>query len=214
MIDIPPIYCIWNREIPRRETTEPHFKAMGINATFFEGIYGKGFRVRAAEPTSMQPNGDPWYISQGHIGLCLSHYMVWSHIWHAGHEEAIVLEDDAFFGATFHNDYRDFRRRLPADWDMAYLGWLHSGHDRVMKQVNGRVHTLEGCPFGTHALLIRRSGIRILLDTQRVMMQHIDINIDQLSLPHMKTYVAYPSLVTQRSQNGKTDKPAAFKPSV
>jgi GR25 family glycosyltransferase involved in LPS biosynthesis len=214
-MNMPPIFCIWNREIPRRQITESHFNANGINATFFEGIHGKTFNVGSAEPHSKKADGTDWYISQGHVGLCLSHYMVWSHIWHSGFPEAIVLEDDAFFGVTFHNQFRLARSNLPKDWHMCYLGWLHRGHDRDMSQVRGNIYKINnGCPFGTHAMLIKREGIRILLDTQRGMRDHIDINIWKRSLPHMNTYFVYPSIVTQRSQNGKKQKPNAFKPTV
>jgi GR25 family glycosyltransferase involved in LPS biosynthesis len=212
---LPPIFCIWNREIPRREITEAHFNNSGIRATFFEGIYGKGFKVGAAEPHSKKPDGTDWYISQGHVGLCLSHYMVWSHIWHCGVEEAIVLEDDAYFSPTFHQEFHMAHKNLPNDWQMCYLGWLHRGHDRDKEKVRENIYKInQGCPFGTHAILIRRDGIRILLDTQRVMRDHIDINIWKRSLPHIRTYYVFPSIVAQRSQNGKKQKPKEFRPTV
>lgn len=187
---------------------------MGVHAEFFEGIHGKTFRVGAAEPTSQKPDGTPWYISQGHIGLCLSHYMVWSHLWHSGVEEAIILEDDAYITSDFHPQYRQVRNDLPNDWELCYLGWLHGGHDRKMHKVKGRIHTVEGCPFGTHAMLLRRSAIRTLLDTQRCFKQHIDINIAERSLDKIRTYFVYPSIITQRSQNGKREKPGEFRPTV
>jgi hypothetical protein len=140
--------------------------------------------------------------------------MVWTLIWHMGHEEAIVFEDDAFFGPMFHREYERARRRLPDDWQVCYLGWLHSGHDRDMKQVRDCIYTVNGCPFGTHAMLLRRDAVRILLDTQRDTNDHIDISIHKHSLPKLKTYFVYPSIVAQRSQNRKKDKPREFRPTV
>jgi GR25 family glycosyltransferase involved in LPS biosynthesis len=214
MSELPPTYCIWNREIPRRRISEAHFKNFGIPVTFVEGFYGKGFGIRSAISTHNNAKGEPWYISQGHLGLCLSHYMVWTLAWHQGHEEILVLEDDAFFGTVFHDGYRRARKDLPKDWQVCYLGWLHRGHDRDMKKARGNVYSISGCPFGTHAMLLKRDAIRTLLDTQRRMDHHIDINIDKYCLPKLKTYFVYPSIVSHRSQNGKKDKPKEFRPTV
>ena len=214
MIEMPKTFCLYCREIPRRAVTELHLKNMGMNATFYEGLHGKTSNIRAAEPTSHKDNGDPWFISQGHIALDIGHWSMWSHILHSGFEEALVLEDDAYLTTDFHQQYRQVRNDLPQDWELCYLGWLHRGHSREMEQVKGRVHTMEGCPFGTHAMLIRRRGIEKLLKHVRVFNQHIDILIARDALPHIKTYYVYPSIITQRSQNGIKNKPQAFRPTV
>jgi len=213
-MNLPPVFCLYCREIPRRRVTELHLKNMGINATFFEGLHGKTANIRAAEPTAYKDNGDPWFISQGHLALDIGHWAMWTHILHSGLEEAIVLEDDAYISVDFHQHYRKARQDLPDDWEICYLGWLHKNHDRQMTNVKGRIHTILGCPFGTHAMLIRRAGVEKLLKNIRTFNQHIDILLARDALPHIKTYFVYPSIISQRSQNGKLIKPKEFRPTV
>ena len=214
-IQIPPTYCIYCREIgKRREVAQRHFTQQGVNVDFFEGVHGKTFKLRKTEACTVDGKRNDWFISPGHIGLCLSHWALWSHIWHAGHKEAIVLEDDAFFKTGFLEQFRKVYKSLPDDWDLVYLGWLHD-HPRAKIKIKHNVYKLmEGCPFGTHAMLIRRSGIRKLLDTIRPSNAHIDVAISKHSLPHLNWYVVDPSIVTQRSQQGQQNKDKIWKPSV
>jgi len=209
-----PVYCIYCREIGKRhEIAAKHFKDVGVQVTFFEGIHGKTEKLRKAEPCNVDGKDNNWFISPGHIGLCLSHWALWSHIWHAGHEEAIVLEDDAFFGMNFHQKLAGIKKDLPDDWDLCYLGWLHN-HQRNKRNVRGSVFRIDGCPFGTHAMLIRRSGIRKMLDGIRGSNAHIDVAIANRCLPKLNWYVVHPSIITQRSQQGGKDKDPIWRPSV
>lgn len=215
---LPKIFCIYCRELGRKEAAEQHFKACWLDVVFVEGIHGKTFKIQSSEPCTIDrekdKNGKEWVISKGHQGLLLSWYMVLTHIWHLGLEEAIVLEDDAFFHPQFKQQYADARKDFPANAQLVYLGWLQR-HQRPLKQVNGCVYRMtEGCPFGTHAIWLHRTAVRTLLDTQRNGALHIDVSIWKRSLPLLDWYVLNPSLVTQRSQNQKPGKPDIWKCSL
>ena len=215
MSGLPPVYCICCRELgKRKEIAERHFRAHNIKATFFEGLHGKTEKLIKTEACTVDGKRNDWFISPGHIALCINHWALWTHIWHAGHEEVIVLEDDAFFPMDFHQKFRAVQSHLPNDWELVYLGWLHD-HPRRKTRIKGDLYRLdEGCPFGTHAMLIRRSGIRKLLDTIRGSNAHIDVAISMQCLPHLNWYVVDPSIITQRSQQGGKDKPLIWRPTV
>jgi GR25 family glycosyltransferase involved in LPS biosynthesis len=127
--------------------------------------------------------------------------MVWTIIKHAGHEMAIVFEDDVLPCPDFSDKLEQVIADLPADWDLVYLGWLDS-HPRVKKHISGNVYKMQiGFPFGTHALLVRDRGIQTLLDTNRICQSHIDLQLARRSLDKLNWYVVYPSVVRQRTQS-------------
>jgi hypothetical protein len=92
-------------------------------------------------------------------------------------------------------------KQLPEDYDMVYLGWCHEGHERNFKNYKGILYNeVDDCIFGTHALLISKKGLKILIDNNRILEKPLDIQIYLLSIPKMKYFVCYPSLIKQKSQ--------------
>ena len=91
MSDLPKIFCLTLKDTPKRkEYAEQHFKQHDLDVTFFEGINGKTFGLKTIIPfmddiLHHNPNwkpGDcpPTYITPGHVGCILSHYMLWKTI--------------------------------------------------------------------------------------------------------------------------------------
>lgn len=192
-----------SKDVPvaRSEFAKNHFREAGLDVTMFEGIHGRTFGILTEIECNIDGNNG-WKISPGHVGLILSHYMVWSHIKHAGLEHAIVLEDDAHIGPNFRADLEQIAedlKQLPG-WDIVYLGWLDS-HPRNKTSRGKLLCSIDGVPFGTHAMLISTSGAQKLLDTNRICWAHIDTQVYDRTLKRgAKWYVAKKSICNQRSQ--------------
>lgn len=139
-------------------------------------------------------------IDAGHIGLCLSHWMVWQIAWHAGYEEVLVCEDDVDLLSGFRERFLAQRAALPADWQVWYVGCINAHECRPH---SGQFRVPAGCPFGTHCMLIRRSALPVLLDRCVGAYTHVDQLIGERALPHLRTYVSHPTLAVQRSYDGR-----------
>lgn len=196
-----PFYAIYCREIEgRKHETDRHLRNHGIEPNWFEGIHGVTFGLQTTHECAVDGKSG-WRISPGQVGLDLGHYMVWSHIWHSGYENAVIMEDDVVVVPNFKDKFDRVMQELPSDYDICFLGWLDT-HPRIKTQVNGLVHKLNDIAFGTHCYVVSRNGVRKLLDTNRICWGHIDVQIHRRTLGNAKWYACSPSLAAQRSQGG------------
>lgn len=192
---LPKTYCITLRETSwRMETAHCHFHDRGIQAEFFYGICGRAWNLRQKMP--MHGNH---FISQGHVGLLLSHYMLWTVLTHLPHEEVLILEDDVVFEPDFHERFAEAYAELPTDWQWVHVGSL-GAEQRERERITDRVSVVR-YPWGTHAYMIRRSVLPFLLATMGTAWAHVDIQLERWVWPHIRQYAFLPSLVSQRACN-------------
>lgn len=187
MAAIPPIYVIFCKELGDRfQKCRNHLSRLGLNATFFPGIHGKTWGLKGS------------CISQGHTGLNLSHWWLWQFLGARPEQENewIILEDDAWLPDDFVEVFQNSRRRLPEDWQIVFLGHYQTGE--IVPLPNGELYTGNT----THAYLVRRSALTILIDTNKQTDRAIDQNIAMHSLPKLKYYCSSSSMVRQRSIEG------------
>jgi GR25 family glycosyltransferase involved in LPS biosynthesis len=195
-VDLPPIFCITCRQTPERTALAArHFRECGLDVQFFPGIHGQTFGLRTvheAKPSYRMPSG--------HVGLVLSHYMLWQTLVFLPHEEVLILEDDAEFPPDFRSRFSQAFGELPDDWQFVHVGSVGT-ELKPRRHLSPNVCMVD-MPFGTHAYLIKRSVLPFLLATNHQARTHIDIQIAQNSLPGMRSYVFFPSLVSQHSAAG------------
>lgn len=201
MIPLPKIFCLTLKDTPkRREYAEYHFKQFGLDVEFFEGINGKKFGLKTTIPyKDDNPDGDDYFIKQGRIGCLLSHYMLWQTLWHLHHEEILILEDDAFLCENFHERFLEFKKQLPDDWQYVFVGHCCLPPEDYQLKVTNNIITTTHAPMCTHAYMIKKSSIPILLDTNHSAWAAVDIQIQKKTLKILKHYVFMPPLVEQVS---------------
>jgi GR25 family glycosyltransferase involved in LPS biosynthesis len=189
--DLPPIFCITCAQTPKRTAlARRHFRERGLNVHFFPGIHGEPFGLR----TVLQSHN---LMLEGHVGVLLSHYMLWQTLAYLPHEEILILEDDAWFEADFRARFRRAYDELPRDWQFVFVG--------AVRMKGKPVERLTDCvcvmryPCGLHAYLVKRSVIPFLLQSNHQARLPLDYQLIENSLPAMKCYTFLPSLVKQRS---------------
>lgn len=213
MISLPKIFCLTLKDTPKRkEYAEQHFKQHGLNFEFFEGINGKKFGLKTVIPfmdhilfhnPNWQP-GDypaPEYITQGHVGCILSHYMLWKTISYLPYDEYLIFEDDVILCDGFKEKLLDYKSQLPNDWQYVFVGHCCLPPENYQIKVTKNIITTTHPPMCTHAYMIKKSSIPILLDTNHCAWAHIDIQIQKRSLKQLKHYVLIPPLAEQMSIN-------------
>lgn len=191
-------FCITLSETPdRRAGAEAEFARAGLDVTFYRGIHGENWGLRTAiEPTPGFP------LKPGHIGLNLTHWSLWQHIWLSGHEEAIVFEDDATLCENFQKELATSAAALPGGWQFAFVGYC-CGDDKPQHRVNDRVSAIHW-PMCTHAYVVRRSALPILMDHCNVAEFPIDIQLTNrvFSQHKLSCWCFTPQLATQRAPVG------------
>lgn len=208
MSDLPKTFCLTLKETPKRkEYAYNHFKQHNLDVEFFDGIHGKKFGLSTVIPyMDDNPNwkpgdGSPHFISQGHIGCILSHFILWKTLSYLPYDEILILEDDVILCDNFKEKFIKYKSELPDDWQYVFVGHCCLPPEDQQLKVTNNIITSNHSPMCTHAYMIKKSSIPILLDTNHQAWAHIDIQIQKRSLKQLKHYVFVPSLVEQISLN-------------
>ena len=212
MSQLPKMFCITLKDTPKRsEYAEQHFKEKNVDVEFFEGINNKKFGLTTLIPyMDDQPNwkpgeGTPFYISQGHIGCILSHYMLWKTLSYLPYEEILIFEDDVILADNFTEKFIEYKKQLPDDWQYVFVGHCCAAPDHYQVKVANNIVTSMLPPMCTHAYMVKKSSLPVLMDTNHVAWSHIDIQIQKRSLQHLQHYVFVPPLAEQISINNPKD---------
>lgn len=207
MIKDIPTYVIYCEEIGRRPKIEAHLKENGVDAKFWRGIHGTTWGIRSNRPSSYYPDGTPWYMHPGQVSLVINHVMLYQHCLLSGYEHVVILEDDAKLMPDWREKFQHVIDTVPSNYDMVYLGWIEEGNNRTGVPYKGspflKHYMNGGCLFGTHALLLSRSGLKKLFETNQIASKHIDIQIWERTIPSMNYLACQPSLVSQMSVTGE-----------
>lgn len=212
-----PTYVIACDELPdRKAAAVDHLTArLGPNGfRVWRGIHGRTWGLETTR--EFEPGRR---ISPGHVGLNLGHWTLWNHLYHSTRfddQMFLVLEDDAVLppdwhaalGAVMGDLYRAFYREGAAypHWEFVFVG-LAETEPHVWHKVTARVGGPDSrlCriadPFGTHAYLVRRSALPVLIDrmcaAERNMDQQLYRNV--LRDDRVTWAAVLPTLVRQRT---------------
>ncbi|HQI44889.1 MAG TPA: glycosyltransferase family 25 protein, partial [Bacteroidales bacterium] len=197
---VPRTFCITLRETPKRqEAAQKYFKEINWPVEFFKGIHGESFGLKSTIPNYNKLPGREYFITQGAIGCLLSHLMLWNVLIYQPEDEFLILEDDIKLADDFSDRYKKFRKELPDDWQIVYLGHLIPGG---LKE-KGIIHISENVivckPMCTHAYMVKKSALKILIETNQLAWSPLDIQIIERSLPKLKHYAVKDPLITQQS---------------
>jgi hypothetical protein len=206
----PYAYLLVCDELPdRRDAAVGHFHARGVYPSVWKAAHGKTWGLE----TSMEY--DPGKrLPSGHVSLNVSTWFMWQHA-HLrmdglpGSSPVLFFEDDAVLPEDFWGVYQKFVRDLNShceDWDIAFLG-LADREPQVWTRVTERVGPPDSrlCrlndPFGTHAYVLRKRALPVLLDKMRAAHRNLDQQLwaRVLQPGHLKWCAVLPSLVTQRT---------------
>jgi GR25 family glycosyltransferase involved in LPS biosynthesis len=189
-------FCITLPETPERtEVARAHFEQRGVPAEMFHGIHGEKFGLSTRHKYTLDdPAG--YIIEPRHVGMCLSHYMLWQVLYRLPGEHFLVLEDDAEFPADWQARLDQALRDAPCDFDILLIG-SGNAEDKDKQHIKGAVWEVK-YPFCTHAMVLSCRALPVLLTTQRKIWAHIDIALYFDSYPHLKVYTVLPRIVEQR----------------
>lgn len=200
-----PAYCLTLARTPARtERARLEFSYHNLPVQMVEGIDGPAWGLATTHAYDYDgPKDPPYHMPAGAIGNLMSHWMLWQHVWlQPNVSQFLVFEDDVTLPANFTQQFAQTYAELPADWDVVYIGHVGNENHRVLERTSNRFAVIEH-PFGTHAMLIRRAALPVLLRTQAMAWGPVDIQIAIKALPHLRYYCCTPSLAGQRTVAGE-----------
>lgn len=201
MNKLPKIFCLTLKDTPKRtDRAKEHFELNDLDVNFFEGINGNSFGLKTTIPyKDDNPNGPNYYISSGHVGCILSHVMLWKTLQYLPYEEIIIFEDDVILDKDFKQNFINYYKQLPLDWEYVFLGHCCLPNEECITKINDNVLSSTVSPMCTHAYMIKKTALSILIETNNKAWAHIDIQIQKNSLKRLKHYIFYPTIADQLS---------------
>jgi GR25 family glycosyltransferase involved in LPS biosynthesis len=197
---VPRTFCISLRETPKRkEEIIKYLGQVGLKAEIFDGIHGESFGLKSTIPNYEKLPGREYFITQGAVGCLLSHLMLWNVLITQPEDEFFIIEDDILLCDDFFEKFAKFKLELPTDWQMAYVGWLP-----VNGEYEGDItHISENIvipkPMCTHAYMVKKSALKILIETNQLAWNPLDMQMIERSLPMLNYYATKTPLINQRS---------------
>lgn len=193
-------FCITLPETPhRRKVAETHFLERGVRAEFLHGIDAQGFGLRTEHTYEHDHPGSGYIMQQKHVGLHLSHYMAWQAMNVCPDGPFLLLEDDAEFSPDWESRLNESLFYCPRDTDLLFIGSCNC-FDKPKTDLGHGLWNVQW-PMCTHAYVIFRKAIPILMSTQRDSFAPIDIALILRSFAFLNVVTVLPRIVSQRGQD-------------
>lgn len=191
--------CLTLPETPERTAgARKHFADMGVEGVeYVDGICAKSFGVFTTHPyLHDDPKRGGCIIPQQQVGCMLSHYLLWSACRLLNEERVFILEDDAEFPVGWQERLARALADTPADADLLFVGSCCTA-DKPKTLVRGEVWEVKW-PLATHAYVVWRKALPVLLETQRDVYAPVDLALYFKTLPRLRVYTVLPRIVSQR----------------
>lgn len=197
---IPPVYVITLKDLadqPRWLDTAAHLTERGVPFQPFHGINGARWGLATVLVYAEDGPGTGFKIGSKTIGMTLSHYMLWKLMSYLDGDSWMVCEDDVRFAPDWRPRLEATLQTAPADWDMIYVGSCNCGGG-AHPQVGHHLFRV-GFPQCTHAYMVRRKALPVLLDTQQLAWAGIDLQLGFRSHSKLNVYTILPRLADQHN---------------
>lgn len=199
-------FCITLPERPEeKERARKHFEERGMTVQFIDGINAEVFGLRTEHTYDFDNPGTDYHIGAKDVGLFLSHYAAWIACSTHDDDLFLILEADALLVENWKErlDSCLERAKKLGNFDIMYIGSCHC-LDKHKSQLDDDLWNVM-YPLCTHAYVVTKRGIEILLRTQRDCYASIDCALMQRSLPHMEVLTVLPRIADQVKWNDTSD---------
>ena len=132
-------------------------------------------------------------LSAGCVGCALSHLSIWQHMVHHKIPWALILEDDTHLNYGFKKKFSFHLKRLPKDWDIAYLTFRDDPEKKSLIILGNnkfrKIGQDDRMMSGAQACLLSLAGAQKLLNTLTTFYQPIDVHIsEEINKGHLNAY--------------------------
>lgn len=196
-------WCIFCSQLAdRRAVVAREFENHSLNVNWWHSIHARSFGVAGSYwgPTDLCDQGHS--NKPGYVGLAIGHWMLWQHLLLTERPGPfLIFEDDVILADGFKDRIRISHFDLPEDWRIAVVG-TQPIEDRILHDhVAGSVYRMgQAQVLGTHAMLLRKSALRFLMEQNHHAELPIDAQLNKTTYRKISSYLILPGLAEQRSQ--------------
>lgn len=182
----------------RTERLTEHLKSRGIQWKPFFGCDAEKWGLTTLNTYEIDHPGSNAVICQKHVGLHLSHYMLWQIHQETGEPVMTILEDDVVFAADWESQFTAAMQAMPSDWDIILVGSGHAMKHRPKSHIAGNVWEVMW-PITTHAYMVNAKALPVLLKTQQHSGAPIDLALNFRTYPLLNVYTILPRIAEQHN---------------
>lgn len=200
-IPYPVYYINLDRSTKRNEFMKSQFQKLGINATRFSAVDGNNITVKYFNSYSG--------MTKYEVGCTLSHLQTIKQAYDAGHEIAMICEDDVWLMTlSLIPDLDQVVSKAPSNWKIIQVQNMRPSRGEGLKFIKSFEKKYA---FGAACYLINRRGMKQILDaTFKNGVWHIagspKRGIADIFLYHLTTtYFTSPSLFVQNNTKLTSD---------
>ncbi len=212
---IPPVYVInMDESSDRLESMKEQCKR--INIDIIRQVALDGRDINLSDFTQYDDNATRRFMGRslagGEIGCYMSHLSCAAQILKDGHDNAVVLEDDAKIGSDFLSALPEiifWLNENRPDWHLVHLGPNRMKISTHLGKIgSGRDFSILAAhyfPMQTHALLWSRRGAEDFVRSLSQVKMPVDNAIREWLVRSGRGFAVWPPLVTQSDQASKID---------
>ena len=201
----PRTFCISLKSaVQRREIVSNHLKSHGVDFHLFEAIHASkmGLETKLSylddHPNWTPEDGPVYRIGQGVLGCAMSHYTIWRIMEYLDDDYFFVVEDDVELCDGFKEKLMAKIENLPSDWQFVFVG--HCCLEPSFSMVRDGIACSSVPPMCNHTYLVRKTAVKHLIETNKLMYAPIDIQLKKRTLPTIPYYCLVPPLAVQNGQ--------------
>lgn len=182
----------------RTERLTEHLNDRGIQWNPFFGCDAVRWGLTTLNTYELDQPGSNFIVDQKHVGLHMSHYMLWQIQQETEAPVMTILEDDAVFAVDWESQFTAAMDAMPADWDIVLIGSGHAMKHRPKNHVAGNVWEVMW-PITTHAYMVNAKALPVLLKTQQCSGSPIDLSLNYRTYPLLNVYTILPRIAEQNN---------------
>ena len=190
-------FCITLPESPhRKEKARAHFQQRGLHdVQFFDGLHAEKAGLSTVHTYEVDHPGSGFRMGYKPTGIWLSHVMLWSALTLVHEDHFLILEDDAQFPENWHTRFVSALNDAPKEFDMLYVGsCCCKGCPQT--QIKNEVWEVK-YPQCTHAYVVAKKALPIMLATNRKAYAPIDIALIRHTHAQLKVFTVLPRIISQ-----------------
>jgi len=196
--DIKPILLYLPEVGEKYSYIKNHLSEIGIyHVMEVAGIGAEKFGITSCRAYKRDSPDSDYLQPQRNTGCTISHYLLYTVM--ASHPEIeywMIIEDDCMFRDNWKHNLEVALDYVPKDFDFLSLGNCCT-EGRETTHVNENVYEVK-YPLCTHALIVAKKAIPVLLENCRDASQPIDVLLFYEVYPKCKVYTVLPRLVNQK----------------
>lgn len=178
-----------------------HLTERGYDAVKWGGVDAEKMGLITSHSHTL-PDGRTYTPPSRHVGICLSHWILWRQLWRdwrGSCRPLAIMEDDVLLREDWEPMLDAALADLPADWDILFAG---SCAVKASNPTHYKGNLWKSSqPLCTHLYLVNPKALPVLIESCERIYTNIDWAIAEQSIPKLNAFVVLPRIAGQHNMD-------------